>query len=89
MPGLCLQGVELVRFGSLDRARGGHLEGYLRKYSNRGQGFFCLELLGLEKPKATTICMERKCKGILKCIPYWQVQIAAEEKLEQQYPEFL
>lgn len=46
MPGLCLQGVELVRFGSLDRARGGHLEGYLRKCSNGGSDFFvqsCLE----------------------------------------------
>lgn len=37
MPGLCLQGGELVRFGSLDRARGGHLEGYLRKCSDGGQ----------------------------------------------------
>lgn len=90
MPGLCLQGVELVRFGSLDRAWGGHLEGYLRKYSNGGQIFHFHFLV--------RSCLE--CRNI-KQQPMWRQRIEKQsyfnavlvtellDRLEQQYPEFL
>lgn len=67
MPGLCLQGVELVRFGSLDRARVGHLEGYLRKCCNGGQIFSpCMETKYVE-----IVAFKANFAGKGNCLTDW------------------